>query len=144
MLHKLHSYVLLGSQSRRSWWSCGLSRGSEAARLLGQQVRLPPGRGCPCLLSVVCCQVAFSATERSLTQRNPTKRGASECNLETSTMKRPRPTTAVEPRKKERFLNKDRPFRFTALTEWFYNRGEVRLLSSRTEASNKIQVKLSL
>jgi hypothetical protein len=48
-------------------------------------------------VSVVCCQVEGSATVRSLIQRRPTERGVSECDLETSTMRKTRPTRAVEP-----------------------------------------------
>ena len=48
-------------------------------------------------MSVVCCQVEFSATGRSLVQRCPTECGVSECVLETSKMRRPEPTGAVEP-----------------------------------------------
>jgi hypothetical protein len=46
--------------------------------------------------SVVCCQVEVSASGRSLVQRSPTECGVSECDLETSTMRRRRPTRAVE------------------------------------------------
>jgi hypothetical protein len=42
--------------------------------------------------SVVCCQVEASATGRSLAQRSPIECGVPGCNLETSTVKRPRPT----------------------------------------------------
>jgi hypothetical protein len=34
-------------------------------------------------LSVICCQVETSATDRSLVQRNPTESGVSECDRET-------------------------------------------------------------
>ena len=44
----------------------------------------------------VFCQVEFSATVRSLARRNPTECGVSECDLETSTVRRPRPTRADE------------------------------------------------
>jgi len=44
-----------------------------AARLLGFQVRIQPKSSDVCLLlSVVCCQVQFSARGRSLAQRSPT------------------------------------------------------------------------
>ena len=36
---------------------------------------------------------------RFLAQMNPTESGVSECDLETAKMRRPRPTTAVEPEK---------------------------------------------
>jgi len=50
-----------------------LRRGCAAARLLGLRVRN---------LSVVFCQVEFSASERSLLQRSPTECGVSECDHE--------------------------------------------------------------
>ena len=49
-------------------------------------------------VSVVYGQVVVSASGSSLLQRSPTECGMSECDLETSTMKRPRPTRSVEPR----------------------------------------------
>jgi len=55
------------------------------------------GHGSLSLLSVVCCQVGVSATNRSLVQKSSTDCGVSECDLETSTMRRPRPIRAVEP-----------------------------------------------
>jgi hypothetical protein len=42
---------------------------------------------CVSVVSVVCCQVEVSATGRSLVQSGPTECGASECDLETSTIK---------------------------------------------------------
>ena len=54
---------------------------------------------CECCVCV-CCQVEVSATGRSLVQGNATECGVSECDLEASTMGRPRPTRAVEPLKK--------------------------------------------
>jgi hypothetical protein len=45
----------------------------------------------------VCCQADVSATGRSIVQRSPTECGGSECDLETSKMRQPMPTTAVEP-----------------------------------------------
>jgi hypothetical protein len=50
-----------------------------------------------CLLRILCF---VSATGRSLRQRNPAECGVSECDRGTSTMRRPRPTRAVQPRKK--------------------------------------------
>ena len=44
-----------------------------------------------CLLCVLCCQRSLK-TGRSLTQKNATERGVSECDLETSTMRRLRPS----------------------------------------------------
>ena len=48
----------------------------------------------PCLLSVVCWQ------DGSFVRRSPIERGLSECDLETSTMRRPRSARAVEALKK--------------------------------------------
>jgi hypothetical protein len=57
----------------RPQWSRGLRRGLAAARLLGLQVRIPPGHGCLPLVSLVCCQVWVSASRWSLVQRSPTE-----------------------------------------------------------------------
>jgi hypothetical protein len=56
------------------------------------------GHGCPSLVGVACCQVEVTATGRSLVQRIPIayRVCGTECDLETSTRKRPRPTRAVE------------------------------------------------
>ena len=51
------------------------------------------------LVSVVCCHVDISATGRSLVQRSPTECGVSECDLETSKLRMPSPTSAVKPGK---------------------------------------------
>jgi hypothetical protein len=75
-----------GSQSQ---WLHGLRRGSVSDRLVGLCVRIPPGA------SVVCCQVEVSASDWSLIQRSPTECGVSECDHESSTMRRPWPTRAV-------------------------------------------------
>jgi hypothetical protein len=48
------------------------------------------GHGCLFLVNVVCFQVEVSATGRSLVQRSPIESGVSECDLETSKMRRPR------------------------------------------------------
>jgi len=47
------------------------------------------GHGCLSCVSVVCFQVEFPVTGRSLVQRNPNECGVSECNRETSIMNRP-------------------------------------------------------
>jgi len=41
------------------------------------------------VVSVVCYQVEISAMDRSLVQRSRTDCGVSECNPESSTMRRP-------------------------------------------------------
>ena len=49
------------------------------------------------LVSVVCCEVEVSATNLQLAQKSSTDCGVSECDLETSTMRRPKSIKAVEP-----------------------------------------------
>jgi hypothetical protein len=44
---------------------------------------------CDCYMS---CQVEVSVAERSLVQRSPTEYDVAECDLETSIMRRTRPT----------------------------------------------------
>jgi len=52
-------------------------------------------------LTCECCVIRhMPATGRSLVQRSPPECGVSECDLETPTIMRPRPTRAVEPWKK--------------------------------------------
>jgi hypothetical protein len=58
------------------------------------------GNGCLSVVNVVCCLVEVPAAVRSLVQRNSTESEMSECDRETSTMRRPRPTKAHEPRNK--------------------------------------------
>jgi lambda repressor-like predicted transcriptional regulator len=43
-------------------------------------------------VSVVCCQEEVSASGRSLVQKSPTECGVSECDCESSVMRRPCPT----------------------------------------------------
>jgi hypothetical protein len=63
-------HVTGGSPSR---WLRVLSRGFAAARLLGLRIRIPPEAWILSVVSVVCCQVEVSATDRSHVQRNPTE-----------------------------------------------------------------------
>jgi len=85
-------YIFLGpSHIRRSYYYSN-TRSSAAARFLGLWVRIPP-----------LAWISFSCVEcwvlsgrglcdgRSLVQRSPTECGGSECDLETSTIRRPRP-----------------------------------------------------
>ena len=55
------------------------------------------GHGCLSLVSVVCCYVEVSVSDRSLVQRGPTECGVSECDRESSIMRRPWPTGTVAP-----------------------------------------------
>jgi hypothetical protein len=48
-------------------------------------------------VGVVCYQVQVSGTDRSIFPRSPSECGVSEYNPETSTVRRLRPTRAVEP-----------------------------------------------
>jgi hypothetical protein len=49
------------------------------------------------LVGVVVCQVEVSATGRSLVRSSPTDNSKSDRDLETSTMRKPRHSRAVEP-----------------------------------------------
>jgi len=50
------------------------------------------------LVRILCCQSDVSALDQSLVQSIPTGCGvSSECNLEISTIRRPRPIGALEP-----------------------------------------------
>ena len=55
------------------------------------------GHGCLSLVSVVCCQVGVSALGLSLAQRSLTNFGVSECDHDSSTLRRPCPSRAVVP-----------------------------------------------
>ena len=57
-----------------SQWARGLSRGSAAAHLLGLWFESLRRHGYLSLVSVVCCQVEVSATDRSFVQRSLTER----------------------------------------------------------------------
>jgi len=73
----------------------------------------------------VCCEVEVSATGRSLVQRSPTECVVSECDVETSTMRRPRPNR-VGPATKRVFIKyskkcKISSVRFSKIKEWIFN-----------------------
>ena len=72
----------------RSQWPRGLRRGSAAARLLGFWVRIPLGAWI-FEAGVVCSQVEVSSLGWSLVQTRSTDCGVSECDHESSTMRRP-------------------------------------------------------
>ena len=81
----------------RPRWPRGLRSGSAAVRLLGLRVRIPPvARMFVSYGYCMCCQEVDSERGRSLVRRSLTECGVSECDLETSTMRRPRPTRAAE------------------------------------------------
>jgi len=50
--------------------------------------RIQQGHGCLSVLSVVCCQVEVPSSVWSLVQRSRTECGASECDRESSIMRR--------------------------------------------------------
>ena len=76
--------------ARSKAWVCGRS----LAAIVGSN---PAGSMDVSLVNVVCCQVEVPAPGRSLIQRSPTESGVSKCDLETSTVRRPRPNRAAEP-----------------------------------------------
>jgi len=87
-------------------WPRGLRSGSAAVRLLGLRVRnLSVAWIFVSYKYCMCCQEEDSVTGRSLVRRSLTECGVSEYDLETSTMRRSRPTRAVEPWKKSCLLS---------------------------------------
>ena len=72
------------------------SKASVCGRSLAGIAGSNPAGAWTSLVSVVCCEAEVSASDRSLDHRSPTECGASECDLETSTLNTPRPTTAFE------------------------------------------------
>ena len=94
-LQFLHGRTPIPVAARSKSWVCGRSLCWDS----GVESRL--GHGCLSLVSVACCQVQVSATCRSLVKRSPTEYGVFECELETSRMRRSRPTRTVEPWDKE-------------------------------------------
>ena len=75
---------------RSESWVCGLS-------LVGIVGSNPAGVMEICLVSVVCCQVEVSEWGWSLFQRSSAECGLSECDPESSTMRKPSPTRVVMP-----------------------------------------------
>jgi hypothetical protein len=65
-------------------WDCGFESRQE--------------HGCLSVVSIVCCRVDVSASDLSLIQRSLTKCDVSECDIENSMMRRPRPARDVEPK----------------------------------------------
>jgi len=62
----------------------------------------------PSDVSAVCRQVEVSATGWSLVQRCPTDCGVSECDIETSSVRRPWTPRVVEPQKKKKKKKKNK------------------------------------
>jgi hypothetical protein len=82
----LYSCRCTGPRSQRPH---GLRGRYAAARLLGLRVRIHRDYRCLSLVFFMCFPVEFSATIRTFVQRSPTDFGVSECDLETSTRRRP-------------------------------------------------------
>jgi hypothetical protein len=80
--------------ARSQAWVCG-------ACLLGLWVRIPAAEWIS-VSCVVCCQVDVSATGWSLVQRSPTECGVSECDCESSIMRRPWPIRGCRGMKERR------------------------------------------
>ena len=78
-------YITNYLHGNRSQWPRGLRCVSAAARLLRFRLRMPPG-----------AWVSFSSKVKKI----PTQCGVTECDLETSKMRGPRPNWALEPRQK--------------------------------------------
>ena len=71
-------------------WVCDSS-------LAGIAGSIPAGAWMSVSCESIVCQVVAFATGRSGVQRSPTACGVSECDLETSTMRRRKPTRTVGP-----------------------------------------------
>jgi len=76
----------------QSQWPRRQKRGSEADRLLDCRFEFRWRQGSISPVSVVCWQVEVSASGLSFVRRSPTERGVTECDRETSTMRRPWPS----------------------------------------------------
>ena len=66
--------------------------GSAVARFQGFWVRIPLGHGRLSVVSIVWRQEEVTSSGWSLVQRSPTECGPSECNCESSVMRRCWPT----------------------------------------------------
>jgi hypothetical protein len=73
-----------------AWVCCGSLAGIAGSN---------PARGIDVFLCE-CCVLSSRGLGLSLVHMSPTESGVSECDLETSTMRRPWPTRAVEQKKK--------------------------------------------
>jgi len=90
----VHGRTPIPVAARSKAWVCGRSLCWDS----GFESRL--GHGCHSLVSAACCQVQVSAT-----CPKESYRVWCECDLETSRMRRPRPTRTVEPWEKEMDTN---------------------------------------
>ena len=100
MILYILTYVIGNLLACRSQWTRGLRRGCHShAGIVGSNPA--GGHGCLSLVSVVFCQVEVSASGWSLVHSTPTEYGVSECDHESSIIRRPWPTSccAMEKRK---------------------------------------------
>jgi hypothetical protein len=74
-------------------WAKAWVRGRSLAGIAS----LNPAGSMDVFVNGVCCQVEVSVADRSLVQRMSIECIMSECDLETSIMRKPRSTRAVEP-----------------------------------------------
>jgi hypothetical protein len=88
-----------------SRWLHGLRSRSAVVRLLRLRVRIPPKYGCLSLVSGVCCQRSLRRADHSSRGVLPNAVCLNECDLETWTIRRPWIIRAVEPWKKETYIN---------------------------------------
>jgi hypothetical protein len=86
-LHGLHS---IPGDAQSKAWVCGPS----LAEIMSLN---PAGRKDVSFAGVVFCQVEVSTTGRSLLQNSPNECNVSECDLQTSRIRRSRPTRSVDP-----------------------------------------------
>jgi len=75
--------------ARSKAWICGLSLADIVCS------NTAAGLDYLSLVSVVCCQVVFCVSGQSLVQRSPIECDVSECDLVTSTVRRPRPRVGL-------------------------------------------------
>jgi len=82
---------LVSVTARSKAWVCGRSlAGITGSNSTG-------GHGCLSLVNVVCCQVEVSASGQSLVQRSRIECRVSECDRESSTLRRLGPLGAAAP-----------------------------------------------
>ena len=98
---QLTKYIFPGPSHIRRSYGYLINGSSAAARFLGLWVRIPPVAWMS-FSCVECCELSrrYLCGGRSLVQRSPSECGGSECDLETSTMRRPWPPRDVQPWKK--------------------------------------------
>jgi hypothetical protein len=122
---------------RRPQWPRCLRRGSATARIPELRVPIPVGV-LMSLVSSVCCQLEVSSSGRSLVQRSPTQCGVSECDLETSWMRRPWPTGGLLRHEKTNLIN---IIRMQFLAGKNNSRSAVRTLRNRAACGARLTTK---